>query len=176
MAQSITCTGFSIFPQPLASWTLAVVAADGVAAAVVAAAVLRGALVDICQEKAQANHWRVGTDHSTWRSEDSPVWLMWKNEKVSETNSSGLWSNPRSSHAQQCCWVPPPNQVRFRLGITKHLLIEGIAKHWNSVPREVVESPYRDLKDRYHRIITVGKCLWDPPAQPLVDVALGDVV
>lgn len=30
------------------------VAADGVAAAVVAAPVLRGALVDICQEKAQA--------------------------------------------------------------------------------------------------------------------------
>lgn len=54
MVQSITCTGFSIFPQLLASWTLAVVAADGVAAAVLAAAVPRGALVDICQEKAQA--------------------------------------------------------------------------------------------------------------------------
>lgn len=54
MAQSITSTGFSIFPQLLASWTLAVVAADGVAAAVVAAPVPRGALVHICQKKAQA--------------------------------------------------------------------------------------------------------------------------
>ena len=45
-------------------------------------------------------------------------------------------------------------QGRFRLDIGKKFFTEGVVRHWNRLPREAVESPYK---------------------KP-VDVALGDMV
>lgn len=49
------------------------VAADGVAALVMTATVLGGALIDVCRKKAHSSQERVGADRVTWLFEDDHV-------------------------------------------------------------------------------------------------------
>lgn len=42
------------------------------------------------------------------------------------------------------------HEGRFRLGIRENFFIERFFKHWNRLPRKVVESPYLDIIKRLY--------------------------
>ncbi|KFV53744.1 hypothetical protein N341_10264, partial [Tyto alba] len=45
------------------------------------------------------------------------------------------------------------HEGRFRLGIRKKILTEWVVKHWNRLPRDVVESPFLEVFERHVDVV-----------------------
>jgi len=45
------------------------------------------------------------------------------------------------------------HQGRFRLDVRNNLFTERVVKHWNKLPKEVIESPSREVFERHVGVV-----------------------